>query len=54
MSNSVITNDEMRCIPRHKLRELYDLDDLHKLGIYFGEENESDTYTDREDESNEK
>ena len=47
MSNSVITNDNLRCVPRYKLRELYDLDDLRWLGIYF-DDVESDTYKDND------
>ena len=50
MSNSIITNDNMRCIPRHVMRERYNYDELHKLGIYFEEPNESDTYKDKEDD----
>ena len=50
MNNSCITNDDLRCVPRHRMSELYDLDDLHWLGIYYNDV-ESETYRDSEDEN---
>ena len=48
MNNSCITNDDLRCVPRHRMSELYDFDDLHWLGIYY-DDVESETYKDKED-----